>query len=468
MKKKLIFLSFIFVFILGLGIDLYHVRYKHAVLILNNMQNALAQMAGKEGHYHYSKALVLKTSQTIFIDNLSVTLKNHQQLNIKKLRIIPASGQEMAKIVAQDVVWQNGSLSVGFKTLYLYHFNFPKIAANQSFTWETFLNSFFQQAVLHSVEIVMPWGRLKTVNMRIKHKGKPKLRLSYRLQNVNYFFNQNYIVKSAESHFDAKQLVIEMPDQQKLIQIGTLLDFWKHNNTTYHLKDIKGYNQSVSPMWFCSDFLLHLNQLPHQVEGKAKLEGVNYILPKQAFFFGNFLQKLGYTSLTGKLQLDFDYLPTQSLLTLNAANYQGHDLLNIGLNGRFSIMINKDDEQNFASLLQKAKLYQAVFFLEDTGLKKRFLQERATHLHMSQAQVMERILQSLKASEQGKDFNLDYQFYQNLAKVIQGSHQQIKVTLDFPQGEVINNFMTLNFLDLFKLANQGNMQIVAVHNSGIH
>lgn len=98
------------------------------------------------------------------------------------------------------------------------------------------------------------------------------------------------------------------------------------------------------------------------------------------------------------------------------------------------------------------------------------LQAFARKTGLSHDQAKQEIIRRFAAYATGKDFNLDRQFYATLTDMMQNPDtQQMKVTADFSfkenQKTNMRDLFDMNFLDFFKIMNQGDLQIVTVKNN---
>lgn len=435
------------------------IRYRHSVLVLRQMQDVLSQVVGDKGRYTYSKAMVLKTSQTVLIRDMDFSFQDHGHLKIHTLRIIPGTGMKIAKAVASGVIWQQGSYVLSIRDLYVYDLRFRKKPENRSYLLDDLLDSSFRQGEMNRTEVTFPEGKVRIAAIHARLMEKHELHgLSYQLSNIDYFSRQGTAISIVGDHTHVQRLMISIHDvQQDAIQVMALSDLLRRDKVTYDIEDLQFYDHAALPYLTGSGIRLDMMNGTKQLECQGQMDRMEYRLSEHKYAVNQFLQKLGYASLKGRWQFHFTYVPEQGVLTFQPLYYQGNDFISLNLIGQFYVHSKVDYGFPYELSLKTAHIRIA-----DTGLKGRFLNERARQFRMDQKQVVDQIAHSLDSVEQGKDFYLDYQFYKALAKIMRNPDQQMLITMAFPQGEAMSSLMTVNFLDLFKLANKGNMQFMAV------
>lgn len=462
LKKKGIILFVCFVLILMLGWNLYAIRYKQAQFILKYTQNSLIQLAGNKGHYTYFKARILKVSQTILIENIDLSLSDGSDFKIKELRLIPARGRKIAKVVAKDIEWKKDGYQIFTKKIFLYDFLFSKKIKKPNGFMDDFYDISFQKVFLKKININSALGTININNWQIEHTDKQENLYVHQLDHLDYFFRDSDPLKNLMHHVYVNSFVMQIKDEQPQISLGFLLTFTKQKNVQYNLSGLTEYNADHHAQFSVSQAQLETwAEQSGVIDGKGNLIGVKYDLLEKSSGLGKFLKKLGYHSLTGDIQYSFSYDPEQSLLMFKPIHYSGNNFVNVDCFCQLSM----DMEPLFMGLpgmFEKVKFKSGMFYFVDAGLKERFLEERSKKFNLSQSETERKILYNLESSQQGKDFSLDYQFYHSLAHIIQDPQQQIKVSVDFSKGETLYKLFGSDFLDFFKLVNQGNMQIMSV------
>ncbi len=461
-QKKGIVFSVCFAFVLFLGWNLYLIRYKEALLVLKYTQNILIQVAGEKGKFSYSKALVLKVSQTVFVEGIDLSLQDGSHLKIKNLRLIPSSGRKIAKIIAKNVIWSKGDNSIFLKRLSLYEVLLSKKVKQADNPIKGLLETSFQKAIFGTGKFHFAMGNINIVNGQVKHIYKQDPSLIIQLNIIDYIDSSTTIIKNLVNHVYINHFMILIKDKYGQIKLNSLPILFKQKKIFYTFSKVSGYSFSY-PIWSVSEAKFESFPAENKViNGNCILNNFSYNLSKENNNFAKYLQKLEYSSLKGHLHCNYAYDLNRSILNLNSIKYEGKDFVDIKFVGQVYFDVATRDEHNI--FLRKIFIKSGNIVVSDKGFKKHFLKERSDKLQISQSEAQNNILHNLDSSEQGKDFNLDYQFYKSLAQSVKDPNRKIKVAFDFPQKVSLEHFVNSNFLELFKLANQGNMQITAIKN----
>ncbi|MDI2091831.1 hypothetical protein [Commensalibacter oyaizuii] len=466
MKKKLLLALVIFALFIWVGNKAYQIAHDHAQKTLIHVKDRLKQLAGSKGHYSFSNAHISWLTQSVNIDNVDLVINKDIHVTARMVKVFPKARGQMTLLSINDLKINSplfsgtiASLAINNLTVPLFNKN---ATDNYTLNLNDILNISYEQVTLRGAYFNTQWGKFRVGAWQISRVGSAKKR-PYVFYNVDI---APKIWAKQQSFLDVihlDQLILEMSDNRQFHEeerIASILMNTDYAVKAYGVTGFRFHKRRFS----LGIFNGHISRQSSTWEGEFSGEQFGYILTPATSLFGEYLKRIGYSTIVGSFHANFTYYMDSHLVALHQLKYFSKDFLGMNLQSRFYL---KSSLPEWIGGDWKSNILLKSFTLSlyDTGLKDHLFSVISASSDQPKWRILQDTLKKFDSYAVGKDFELDRQFYKTLADILRNPDNMMQLSLVFATSEQINNLLNMNFLDFFKLINQNNMSIVAVRKN---
>lgn len=462
MKKKIAIWAVV-IFLVGLAVDKgYRIAHYRAETAMNLVQKNLQAFVGMKGKLFYTDSHVSLFTQSVILHNVRFAMPNGTIITAKRIKIMPIDQKKMAILTANAVHIDYLSLTMDMASLRIDNLKIPFNSDTEifdGFLLQDISRLSFKKATIQGAFIRGEAGILRLGNWQINH---------YKLgSKTNQFFDHIEYVRPQSL------MGINILRISKMGILGADLA-----SVFVPLNEIKSpvnrdYNLIVQDISFLQNYqpIVKLDKLDIKTvrsehlnfAGTVQGDHILTYTSSPIIPFREYLQKIGYSQINGNFSFDFTYKNDSRQLDVHQFDIEIKDMLKLGMNiqGQFPDRLIQHHvvALNKWFSFKNLEITSIDVNLHDVGFYKHIFHTRAEQTGETQQQVGQAIQSMLEQSSKGKDFDLDRQFYTALSEVLMQPSRSIQINVSPPTPIKIRDLTTLNFIELFKLANQINMTI---------